>query len=514
MKNNTSLRLLNICRVSSNEQGEGYSLEAQNQANHEWAKRKGYAIVDTVQYIETASKQKERKRFREIIDRLRKDATIDGAVFHKVDRACRNITDLAMLEALETEKNKRIFFATQEFPQNAAGRLSVGVMGVVARWYTDNLREEVNKGFRGKIEAGEYPHKPPYGYLTVKESKDSRLPTPDPKKVENVRTIFKLMATGQYSIDTLREELFQRGMYFSAKTRRWTRSHLAKMLRHPFYIGKILWHGQIYEGKHEPIVSEKVWQKVQNVLDGRSNAKSHQKRSFTYGHGLIKCADCGYNVTAETHKKQYTYYICAQRRHIDHVEKPAWVPEPKIESQIVSLLEKLVLPKEVYDWVLEYLKRSATQESTDVEKELKSLKRKISESQKTIDSILLRAAQAEDSLADGFMRLAQERQSEVTLLQHRFEQVKSGLQEDNGGPLKILELAQDLSRQYVTLKPPQKRQIANSVFSNLELNGVSLCADYRLPFAILAKNANRPVNYAREDSNLQPSDSKSATLSN
>ncbi len=502
MKNSTPLRLLNICRVSSNEQGEGYSLEAQNQANHEWAKRKGYVIVDTVQYVETASKQKERKKFREIINRIRKDAKIDGAVFHKVDRACRNITDLAMLESLESEKNKRIFFATQEFPQNAAGRLSVGVMGVVSRWYTDNLKEEVHKGFRGKIKAGEYPHKPPYGYLTVKESTDSRLPSPDPEKAKNIRTIFKLMATGNYSIDTLREELFKRGMYFSPKTRKWTRSHLAKMLRHPFYIGKILWHGQIYEGKHKPIVTEKTWNKVQKVLDGRNNKKSYKQQKYTYGHGLIKCADCGYNITAETHKKKYTYYICAQRRNIEHIEKPAWVPEQKIESQIVSFLEKLVLPRDIYDWVVEYLKRYSTKEISDTEKELKSLKRKISESKKVIDSILLRAAQANDDLADNFMRLAQERQSEVSLLQQRYEQLKSGLQEDNSKPLKILELAQSLSKQYVTLKPPQKRQITNSVFSNLTLNGVSLCADYRLPFAILAKNANHPVNYARQDSNL------------
>ena len=515
MKNsNPPLRLLNICRVSSNEQSEGYSLDAQNQANQEWAKRKGYVIVDTIQYVETASKQKERTRFREIIARIRKDTTIDGAVFHKVDRACRNLTDLAMLESLEAEKNKQIFFATQEFPQNAAGRLSVGVMGVVARWYTDNLREEVNKGFRGKIEAGEYPHRPPYGYLTVKESKGSRLPMPDPEKSENIRTIFKLMASNKYSIDTLREELFQRGMNFSASTRRWTRSHLAKLLRHPFYIGKILWHGKIYEGKHEPIVSEKQWQKVQKILDGRNNTKSHIRRSFTYGHGLIKCADCGYSITAETHKQQYSYYICSQRRHLDHAAKPAWVPEQKIELQIVSLLEKLILPKEVYDWVLEYLKRSSTQEVVDTQKELKSLKRKISDSQNTVDAILLRAAQADDSLADGFMRLARERQSEMALLQRRFEQTKSGLQEDTGGPVKILELAQHLSRQYVTLKPPQKRQIADSVFSNLELDGVSLCAEYRLPFAILAENGNHPLNCAREDSNLQPSDSKSDILSN
>lgn len=43
-------------------------------------------------------------------------------------------------------------------------------------------------------------------------------PTPDPEKAEIIRTIFKLMASGKYSIDTLREELFQRGMYFSAST--------------------------------------------------------------------------------------------------------------------------------------------------------------------------------------------------------------------------------------------------------------------------------------------------------
>jgi DNA invertase Pin-like site-specific DNA recombinase len=132
-KNNQELRLLSVCRVSSREQSEGYSLEMQDQTNREWAKRKGYKIIDTIQYVETASKRKERQRFREIISRICSDLKIEGVVFHKVDRACRNLADLALLERLETEKEKSVFFSSQEFPQNAAGRLSVGVMGVVAR---------------------------------------------------------------------------------------------------------------------------------------------------------------------------------------------------------------------------------------------------------------------------------------------------------------------------------------------------------------------------------------------
>jgi hypothetical protein len=47
---------------------------------------------------------------------------VDGLVFHKVDRACRNLADLALLERLEADEGKRVFFSSQEFPQNAAGR--------------------------------------------------------------------------------------------------------------------------------------------------------------------------------------------------------------------------------------------------------------------------------------------------------------------------------------------------------------------------------------------------------
>jgi len=244
---NSSLRLLNVCRVSSKEQSEGYSLDVQNQTNIEWAQRKGYIIVDTEQYVETASKQKERKRFREIINRICKDPSIDGVVFHKVDRACRNMTDLAMLEKIETEKNKRVFFSTQEFLQNAAGRLSVGVMGVVARWYTDNLKEEVNKGFKGKIEAGEYPHKPPYGY---NRAKGAKLAVPEPQKADIIKMAFQLMATGDYSLDTIREELYRKGMFFSENSKKWTRSYLATVLRNPFYVGKMRWRGKVYPAKH------------------------------------------------------------------------------------------------------------------------------------------------------------------------------------------------------------------------------------------------------------------------
>ena len=511
-KKNRPLKLLGVCRVSSREQSEGYSLEAQNQANHEWAERKGYEIVDTIQYVETASKQKERRRFRELIDRVCNDIRLEGVVFHKVDRACRNLIDLAVLERLETEKDKKVFFSSQEFPQNAAGRLGIGVMGVVARWYTDNLKEEINKGFRSKVEAGEYPHKPPYGYCMGRNSNGSKLPVPDAQKADTVRTIFELMSSGKYTIDTIRDELFQRGMYFSPRTQRWTRSHLAKLLRHPFYIGKILWRGQIYKGKHESLVNQRTWERVQQVLDGRNRCSHYKRRRFTYGHRLIKCAHCGYSITAELHKQRYTYYRCAQIDRNEHPVRPSWVPESVIESQVISMLDKLILPKEIYDWAVAYLEHTLVKDAADSERELRKLKRRAADTQATLDTLLLKAAQTEDNLAKEFLRLARQKQRELALLQQREGQIKAGKQEDNRDAAKILELAQHLVEQYVTLPAPKKREVVNSVFLNLQLDAVNLYGDYRLPFSILAENRGRPLKSGRQDLNLRPRDPQSRAL--
>ena len=357
-KESRSRRLLSVCRVSSREQSEGYSLDAQGRANREWAERKGHTIVDSIQYVETASKQKERRRSREIVNRVCGDNQLEGVVVHKVDRASRNLVDLAMLERIETEVDKKIFFSSQEFPQNAAGRLGIGVMGVVSRWYTDNLKEEINKGFRSKVEAGEYPHKPPHGYRIGQNSKGAKLPVPDRKKAKAIRTMFELMASGDHTLDTLRDELFQRGLYFSPRKQHWTRSYLATLLHNPFYIGTIRWRGQIYEGKHKQLIDRQTWKRVQEILDGRNRSKHRTKRRFTYGHGLLKCAQCGYNITAEFHKQRYTYYRCAQVTYRDHASKPQWVREPVVEEQIVAMLEKLALPKEVYDWAAAYLEHT------------------------------------------------------------------------------------------------------------------------------------------------------------
>jgi hypothetical protein len=43
-------------------------------------------------------------------------------------------------------------------------------------------------------------------------------------------------------------------------------SHLHRLLRHPYYVGIVLYQGVLYEGKHERLVEPETWQRVQELL--------------------------------------------------------------------------------------------------------------------------------------------------------------------------------------------------------------------------------------------------------
>jgi hypothetical protein len=97
-------------------------------------------------------------------------------------------------------------------------------------------------------------------------------------------------------------------------------------------------------------------------------------------------------------------------------------------------------------------------------------------------------------LVASLMRLAGRKQEELALIETRIRDLENGKTPDSDPPLKILELAQDPANQYVTFQTPKKRHVVDSVLLNLRPDNVTLCADYRLPFSILAENGNHPPN--------------------
>src|SRR5204863_6577687 len=130
--------------------------------------------------------------FNEMLKLLRRGKA-KGVVIHKLDRGVRNLKDWADVGEL-IDQGVEVHFANDNLDlQSRGGRLSADIQAVVAADYIRNLREEVKKGFYGRLKQGFYPMPAPIGYLDKGAAKAKAR---DPIMGPLVQTTFELYATG------------------------------------------------------------------------------------------------------------------------------------------------------------------------------------------------------------------------------------------------------------------------------------------------------------------------------
>ncbi|KPV62584.1 MAG: Recombinase [Candidatus Bathyarchaeota archaeon BA2] len=214
-----------------------------------------------------------------MIKNAQKNKTIDAVIVHKIDRFSRNIDFYAYKAILEKE-GVRLLSVTENIDENPSGEFIENVLVAMAQFYSRNLAEEVLKGMREKFERGERPVKALIGYKNVRDEKGHSQIVEDKDTSYLIKQMFRLYATGQYSLGSLSEEMGRRGL----KTKRGkflSPEQIKKILRNKFYIGKmIMWNKEV-QGKHKPIIDERFFNQVQNILAERKiTPDKWQKRDF------------------------------------------------------------------------------------------------------------------------------------------------------------------------------------------------------------------------------------------
>lgn len=170
-------------RVSSREQREGYSIDAQLRFNRDKAHRMGWNVVKEFSIAESARRGAERHEFNSMVAWVKANAKhhkIEAILSHKLDRICRNMRDAVRMQELEDKYGIKLAFVDNEFGPGAAGMLSFNVMAAVAQYYSDNLRTEVLKGITEKARQGWAPGLAPFGYVNDGDDKNEPIkPHPD-----------------------------------------------------------------------------------------------------------------------------------------------------------------------------------------------------------------------------------------------------------------------------------------------------------------------------------------------
>jgi site-specific DNA recombinase len=120
------------------------------------------------------------------------------------------------------------------------------------------------------------------------------------------------------------------------------------ILRNCIYTGDFEWKGHHHRGKHQPLVTRELWQRVQGVLDARNASKLRRgRRDFAFS-GLMNCGHCGRALVGELKKGRYVYYHCTG--YMGKCDE-RYVREELIAEKFSEVLGRLSFADEVLQWV-------------------------------------------------------------------------------------------------------------------------------------------------------------------
>lgn len=408
--------------------------------------------------------------------KLLRNGKAAGVVIHKIDRSARNLKDWADLGEL-IDQGLEVHFANESLDLNSrGGRLSADIQAVVASDYIRNLREEATKGIYGRLKQGFLPTRAPVGYL---DNGGGKPKTIDPVRGPLIRKAFELYASGKFTILPLVDELYRWGLRNRAGTRV-TRNGLSTILNNPFYMGliRVQRTGQVYAGNHEPLISKRLFDDVQDMLAGRfkTRTKAHDFLFRQY----ITCKGCRYSLIGELQKGR-VYYRC----HTKNCPTKA-IREEAVATVVEQNLRQLQFTDAERNYLVTRIQTLKAHWFEEKEKELGTLNVKLQK----VSEHLIRLT---DAFLDGTIEkeIYEERKAsllfEKRAIEDRLNDLRSNKTSIPEEVQKFLELAGDAYSSYQTPISRKKRRLLKTVTSNCSVDEENLDFTYAIPFREIAQ---------------------------
>ena len=517
-------------RVSSKEQEkEGYSIPAQIKMLKDYAAQEGISVTQEYIDVETA-KTTGRAAFGEMVAYLRAHPMVRILLVEKTDRLYRNLKDWVTIDELDAEIHfpKEGVILSRE--SRSSEKFMHGIKVLMAKNYIDNLSEEARKGQLEKAEQGVWPTKAPLGYRNITGTDGRKTIEADPEVASIVSKLFSWYATGEHSLKDVTRLARAEGLVYKKSGNKVPVSTVHTILRNRIYTGQFDWNGKRYEGKHEPLVTIDLWERVQGVMDGRNTKKpKRSKHNFAFS-GLIACAKCGCSVVGEIKKQKYIYYHCTG--YADKCQgEPAscrrkHVREEILEKQFTDMLGRLHFDDEVLDWVRDALHASHADERREHEEAIKRLE---AENKRLGDRINAMYVDKLDGRVDTafFDKMSEEWREEQNRCLREIERHQQAEKSYMNEGIQLLELARNAQSLFERQDAREKRRLLNFVLSNCTWEDGEVVATFKQPFDLLAETATiaalsssngggnptkSEIWLGREDSNLRMPGSKPGAL--
>lgn len=473
------------CRKSSEDEGRQIlSIPAQLQELQDFAAHRGLEIAEIFTESQSA-KAPGRPVFNKMIERIGK-GKIQGIICWKLDRLSRNPIDGGNLIWAIKQNNLEIITPAQSFRRDDENAILMYLEFGMAQKYIDDLSKNVKRGNKAKLESGGWPNMAPFGYKNNKADRSIEI---DHLRSPYLVQMFEMYATGSYSVKDIARILYDKGLR-PVRGARVSKARIHMILKNPFYYGMMVKDGKHYPGKHEPLISKALFDRVQDVFSGRILTK--KQKHFFHLRGFFTCAGCGCALTANK-KKGHDYYYCTNGKG-NCEEHKKYIRSEKLDMLVVKTLRKL----QIRPNLIEVMYKAAK------EKELGAPEQREA-SRESLKNQLVGLQEKQSRLADSFIEgITPEpvyRQKMATLKNQQvdLERQLNELGNSAGQQIDTLELARQvflssngLEKEFSISNDVEKRQILEKVLWNLSIENQKVKQhQFKMPYQIIA---NLPKN--------------------
>ncbi len=334
-------------RSIESEERQVLSIDSQIKEMLQIAERESLQIVEIKRESHSAKETGARPIFNELIADI-KAGKFNGILTWAPDRLSRNAGDLGSLVDLMDQK---LLFEIRTFGQRFSNspneKFLLMILCSQAKLENDQKGVNVKRGLRTRCEMGLRPGVAPSGYLNEKRIDRKCHAIVDPIRAPIIKKIFEKMAYEKWSGRKIYHWLKFEINYKTRGNKNLSLSNIYLILQNPFYYGVFEYpkeSGNWYTGKHEPLITKDLYDKVQEQLKRDQIVRESREFAFTK---LITCGHCGSGISAgEKYKKlkdgtsaKYIYYGCTRSRDL-HC-KGGYLREENIIDQLLKIIDQI-----------------------------------------------------------------------------------------------------------------------------------------------------------------------------
>jgi site-specific DNA recombinase len=350
------------CRVSTDPQDDGTSMDEQERAGREYCEQHGLIVGMVHRETFTGYQYRERKKLSLMRDRYR-DGKIQGVVIRTLDRLSRSQTHVAILMEEMEHYGVTLYSVKEVIDDTPMGKFARMVLAFVAEMEREKIMDRTMTGRTNAVLAGSMKavstHKLRYGFAWADATKTKIILSetevaPGMTEADVVRWMAAQYAEGTATY-TIRQQLNERGIP-SPTGRQWLDATIMRILGDRRITGmnatafrikakRYKTHHDtlpVPDGTYPAIIPTELFEQIKRRMAMNKVSASRASKNpeeFLLRAGYVRCSVCGWAMGARTDTKHnWLCYRC--RQHGSIVSKPL---DAAIWQKVEELAEHVTL---------------------------------------------------------------------------------------------------------------------------------------------------------------------------